>query len=66
MFYYTYEMDLEYFASENDLELAEDDLGNLYIFACKKNNDIDKIKSLIEESGFDLEVEEFKEFYKLH
>ena len=28
MFYYTYEMNLEYFAYENDLSLEEDDLNS--------------------------------------
>ena len=66
MFEYTYEMDLEYFASENDFELAEDDLGELYIIVSKEGNDIGDLKYLIDESGFDFDIEEFEDFYKLY
>ena len=72
MFDYTYEMDLEYFASENDFELAEDDLRELYIIVPKEGSNMGdlylyaKLRYLIDESGFDFDIEELEKYYKIY
>jgi hypothetical protein len=62
---YTYEMNLEYFANNNDFELSEDDLSNLFVYIEKEECSKKKLLSLIEESGFDFEIEEYDNFYKV-
>jgi len=49
-------MNLEYFANNNDLELSEDDLSDLFVYVGKKECSKEKLLSLIEESGFDFEI----------
>ncbi len=65
MFNYTYEMNLEYFANENDLDLAEDDRGMLFIFVDKEDYSKEDITKMINDSGFDFEVTEYDSFYRV-
>ena len=62
---YTYEMNLEYFANNNDFELSEDDLNDLFVYVEKEECSKERLLSLIEESGFDFEIEEYDNFYKV-
>ena len=62
---YTYEMNLEYFANDNDFELSEDDLNNLFVYVGKEECTKERLLSLIEKSGFDFEIEEYDNFYKV-
>ena len=60
---YTYEMNLEYFANDNDFELSEDDLNDLFVYVGKEECTKERLLSLIEKSGFDFEIEEYDNFY---
>ena len=62
---YTYEMNLEYFANNNDFELSEDDLNDLFVYVEKEECSKERLLSLIEESGFDFDIEEYDNFYKV-
>ena len=66
MFSYTYEMNLEYFAYENDLELSEDDTGLLFIYVDKENKSKQELLDIINNSGYNFEIEEFTSFYKVY
>ena len=48
------------------MSLAEDDLNRLFVFASKENYTKERLKSIIDASGFDFEIEEHKDFYKIH
>ena len=62
---YTYEMNLEYFANNNGFELSEDDLNDLFVYVEKEECSKEQLLYLIEESGFDFEIEEYDNFYKV-
>ena len=62
---YTYKMNLEYFANNNDFELSEDDLNDLFVYVEKEECSKERLLCLIEESGFDFEIEEYDNFYKV-
>lgn len=62
---YSYEMDLEYFAYENSLELCEDDLGDLFVFVDKKNYNKSQVLDMISKSAFHFDIEEYDDFYKV-
>ena len=66
MFDYTNEMNLEFFANENDLDLAQNDWGDLFIIVNKEDKSKDDLIKLIDSSGFDFEIEELESFYKIY
>ena len=66
MFNYTNEMNLEFFANENDLDLAQNDWGDLFIIVNKEDKSKDDLIKLIDSSGFDFEIEELESFYKIY
>ena len=64
-FHYSYDMNLEYFADQNDFELCEDDLNNLFIYVGKGECSKNKLLLLVKDSGFDFDIEEHNDFYKV-
>ena len=46
MFNYTNEMNLEFFANENDLDLAENDWGDIFIIVNKEDKNKDELSKL--------------------
>lgn len=66
MFNYTNEMNLEFFANENELHLAENDWGDIFIIVNKEDKSKDDLIKLIDSSDFDFEIEEFEDFYKIY
>ena len=66
MFDYTNEMDLEFFANENDLDLAQNDWGDIFIIVNKEDKSKDDLIKLIDSSEFTFDIEEFEDFYKIY
>jgi hypothetical protein len=62
---YSYEMDLEYFADQNDFEIFEDDQNDFFIYIDKEDYSKEKLLKIIEDGGFDFEVFEYNDHYRI-
>jgi hypothetical protein len=58
-------MDLEYFADQNDFEIFEDDQNDFFIYIDKEDYSKEKLLKMIEDSGFDFEIFEYNDHYRI-
>ena len=64
-YYYTHEMNLEYFAHENDMSLTEDDIGNLFIYFSKEDKTYEEVVKFLSNCPYNFEIQEFKTHYRV-